>query len=454
MAEHGRFNYKTLEDLQGDISRLGLDIPIDECLDSLANPVKLGRIIAPNALGVQPMEGCDGTLDGSPDELTFRRYERFARGGAGLLWFEACAVVPDGRANPRQLHIHEGNLKSFELLLERALAAAKETYGADYKPVCILQLTHSGRYSKPNPVLATRDPYLDPTRNIPDDYRIVDDDYLKRLEEAYEKAAGLAYKVGFDGVDIKACHRYLMSELLSARTREGFYGGDYEGRTRLLLNVTERVQGAYGSQMLVATRLNVYDGHPYPYGWGVNRDDHRIPDLAEPKRLVMSLRDRGVRLINVTVGNPYYTPHINRPYDQGPYVPPEHPLEGVARIIGITGEIQKTVPEVAVVASGLTWLRQFGGNVAAGMLNSGQAKIGGFGRQAFAYPNFAHDLMSNGCMNASKVCIACGRCTVIMRDGGRTGCVIRDSEVYGPIFKEGRKGRPVVDTKMQVAEHL
>ncbi|WP_028307018.1 hypothetical protein [Desulfitibacter alkalitolerans] len=64
--------------------------------------------------------------------------------------------------------------------------------------------------------------------------------------------------------------------------------------------------------------------------------------------------------------------------------------------------------------------------------------LAGVGRMAFAYPDFAKDLMEKGRLEKSKVCTACSKCTQIMRDGGRTGCVIRDSEVYLPIYKEGR----------------
>ena len=67
--------------------------------------------------------------------------------------------------------------------------------------------------------------------------------------------------------------------------------------------------------MMVTMRLNVYDGHPYPWGWGVSQEDPGVPDLEEPIRFVRGLYERGVRLLNVTAGNPYYTPHINRPYD-------------------------------------------------------------------------------------------------------------------------------------------
>ena len=123
-------------------------------------------------------------------------------------------------------------------------------------------------------------------------------------------------------------------------------------------------------------------------------------------------------------------------------------------MIEIGGTIQKAVPKIAVAGSGYTWLRQFGGHVGAGVLQKGLAKIIGFGRQAFAYPNFARDLVGNGEMDKNRVCISCSMCTVIMRDGGKTGCVVRDAKVYGPIFKEGRKGKPSLDPKPPVAEHV
>jgi 2,4-dienoyl-CoA reductase-like NADH-dependent reductase (Old Yellow Enzyme family) len=205
---------------------------------------------------------------------------------------------------------------------------------------------------------------------------------------------------------------------------------------RIVERIQEEVPG-----LIVTMRLNGYDGHPYPWGWGVDEADPAVPDLEEPIRFVRGLYARGMRLINITAGNPYFTPHINRPYDvpvRGGRVPDENPLVGVARIIDVARQIKRAVPGMAVVASGYSWLRQFVGHAAAATVRRGDADLVGLGRGAFAYPDFAHDLLVDGCLDPKKCCIACSRCTQIMRDGGRTGCVVRDRDVYRPIYQAGR----------------
>ncbi|GAJ09003.1 unnamed protein product, partial [marine sediment metagenome] len=94
------FQLGSTEDLRRLSERLGVQIEALEDISILAEPVKTGRLVIPNSLAVHPMEGCDGDSQGRPSKLTLRRYERFAAGGAGLLWVEATAVVPEGRANP------------------------------------------------------------------------------------------------------------------------------------------------------------------------------------------------------------------------------------------------------------------------------------------------------------------------------------------------------------------
>jgi 2,4-dienoyl-CoA reductase-like NADH-dependent reductase (Old Yellow Enzyme family) len=321
--------------------------------------------------------------------------------------------------------------------------------GAEYAPFTVVQLTHSGRYSrpldKPAPVLAHHDGLLDKALNIPADQPLLSDDDLDRLQDRYVEAARLAAQCGFDGVDIKSCHRYLLSELLAAHTRPGRYGGSFENRTRFLLEVVRRVRAEL-PQLEITMRLNVYDGHPYPWGWGVSQDDPAVPDLREPLRLIGLLREAGVALINVTAGNPYYTPHINRPFDQnvtGGYTPQEHPLEGVTRLVHLARAVKQAHPELVVIGSGYSWLRHHLGQVAAAVIARDWADMVGVGREAFAYPDFARDLLSKGEMDARAACVACSRCTQIMRDHGCSGCVILDKEVYGPIYEEGRQGRRV-----------
>ena len=444
MTAHEPFRFKSLDALRDKVAQLGLDLPLEDDVSILAQPVRIGDLVAPNALIVHPMEGCDGTASGQPDELTIRRYERFAAGGSGLLWFEATAVVPEARANPRQLLMVEQNVDAFRALLHHTLEVAREANGLGFKPVTVLQLTHSGRYSrpvdKPAPILAHHDGVLDSFQRIPPDHALIGDDEVDQLQDHYVTASRLARDAGFDAVDIKSCHRYLPSELLASHTRPGKYGGSFENRTRFLLGVVDRVQAEVPG-IMVTTRLNIYDGHPYPWGWGVSQDDPLVPDTTEPLKLVRLLAKRGIKMINASAGNPYFTPHINRPYDipaVGLTPPDESPLYGVARIMDLARQVQQTVPDVVVIGSGYSWLRQFLGYAAAGAIRQGWAKMVGLGRGAFAYPDFARDLVARGELDPKKVCVSCSRCSQIMRDHGRTGCVVRDRDVYGPIYKEGR----------------
>ena len=442
---HERFRFKTLDELADKIEELGLDLPIDTDLGLLARPVRIGAKKAPNSLAIHPMEGCDGTAEGKPSALTLRRYLRFARGGAGLLWFEATAVAREARANPRQLLLVPQTASSMADLRAKAVSAAQEVTQSKQVPFTTLQLTHSGRYSrpvdKPQPILAHHDGLLDDAQELPDDYPLISDSELERLSDHYLAAARLARECGFDGIDIKSCHRYLMSELLAAHTRPGRYGGSFENRTRLLTDTVRRIREEL-PDLEITIRLNVYDGHPYPWGWGVDKQDPKVPDLSEPLRLIGLLQGMGVRLINVTAGNPYFTPHINRPFDGnvvGGDTPDEHPLKGVARLIHLARRVKQAYPRLVVMGTGYSWLRQYLGHVGAGVLRSGWADIIGVGREAFAYPDFARDLLTKGQMDPRKACITCSRCTQIMRDHGRTGCVPFDREVYGPIFRAGRR---------------
>jgi len=435
---------------------LGVAVDAMEDVSILAQPVPFGDLAIPNSLSVHAMEGCDGDSQGRPSKLTVRRYERFGAGGAGLLWAEAIAILPEARANPRQLWLHQGSKEAFAAMVKRARAKAAEANGVTHRPVMIAQLTHSGRYSKPQgkaaPLIGQRDPYRDPlipqwppnlngTSRIQDDSAIVTDEYLDSLVQAYVEAARIAYEIGYDAVDIKSCHGYLMNELLACHERPGKYGGSFENRTRLLLDVVDAIHAEFGPDARVVSRLNIYDAIPFPYGWGVDEEDYTKADLTEPIKLVGLLKERGVELLDITIGNPYYNPHIGRPFTEpivGGYDEPEHPLVGAARFFDITAQMQKAYPEMALIGTGYSWLRTLMAPVGAANKTAGRVTIVGAGRMAFAYPDFARDILNKGQMDPAKVCIGCSACTQIMRDGGRTGCVVRDHEVYGPIFRHGR----------------
>ena len=380
------FKYKTAESLLSDAEAMGLDLRLSDDLSPLAAPITVGGRVVGNRLAIHPMEGCDGEPDGSPGELTLRRFGRFGDGGAKLIWGEAAAVVPEGRANTRQLVCDAARKDGLAQMLEVCRSSHRASWGDDADLLVGLQLTHSGRYSVPRPWIAQHDPVLDP-RTVMDkatgqtanaDTPLFSDDDLDRLQDRYVEAAEVASQAGFDFIDLKQCHRYLLCELLSAHTRPGKYGGSFENRTRFIREVVGRIKDRL-PELMVATRMNVYDGIPwrtgsnqegepeavsYPlrFSWGTDAQDHSKFDLDEPIRLIGQLRDLGVAMINVTMGNPYASPHIIRPFEYAPpdgYETPEHPLIGVDRHFRATEAIQRAFPDLPILGSGYSWLQAF-----------------------------------------------------------------------------------------------
>ena len=428
----------TYSELQDKLAELGCSLPMSDDLAVLSEPLTFGQsktFTLPNRFMVQPMEGFDSGPDGEPTELGFRRYERFATGGAGLIWFEATAVRAEARSNAQQFWINEKSVDRFAALEEKTRSLAKKKFGHDI--VSVLQLTHSGRYSKPArgnraPVIVQHSGVLDSVLNIPDDYPLMTDDDLDRLQDDYAAAAKLAAKCGFDGVDIKSCHGYLLNELLGAHTREGKYGGSFENRTRFLRETIDRIRNEVSS-LFVTTRLNVYDAVKYPWGFGVSKEDYKRWDLTESKQLAKILYELGVPILNVTIGNPYFNPHYNRPYAKAvrgatPYN--EHPLLGVARFVNVVREMQESLPALPMAGAGTAWLRHLVPKVAAGMIRQGYSQLFGFGRGAFAYPDMPDDIMSKGEMDTKKTCMACSGCTELMRSESPAGCILRDRDYY------------------------
>jgi 2,4-dienoyl-CoA reductase-like NADH-dependent reductase (Old Yellow Enzyme family) len=412
-------------------------------------------------------------LDGYPGELTFRRYRRFGSGGAKLIWGEAAAVVPEGRANPRQLLAIPSHQRGLARLVETCRQAHRSTFGKDDDLLLGLQLTHSGRYCHQKPFLACHDPLLDRRtlvdkatgRAADDSFPLLEDDDLKRLEDAYMVAAKTAHAAGFDFVDIKQCHRYLLNELLSARNRPGPYGGCFENRTRLARNIIKNIrQNVPG--LILASRLNLFDGVPFHRGpmgkgvaddvvlplvnyWGMNPENPSEPDLSEPLRWISEMKTLGVGLINATLGNPYASPHYLRPFEHPPpdgYETPEYPLISVARHLSLAAQVQSSEP-LPVVGSGYSWLQEFLFNVGAANVQQGKITFVGVGRGSLAHPDFGKQLLEQGKLDRKRVCRTFSYCTALMRskhnDQGQfaAGCPPFDKEVYSPIWKTAQHGK-------------
>ncbi|HSG71156.1 MAG TPA: NADH:flavin oxidoreductase [Planctomycetaceae bacterium] len=472
------FKYKSAQDLIEDARSLGGDLTVSDRLDALFQPLEIGTLTAKNRLAVQPMEGCDGTLDGHPDELTYRRYHRFGAGGAAVIWGEATAITDEGRMNPRQLCLTDETVPSIKKMIDECRAFHRESCGSDDGLLIGLQLTHSGRFSYRKPLRVTNDPLLDPltfdktlNRAVGANDPLLTDNDLRQLEERYIDAAYMALECGVDFIDLKQCHRYLLSELLGAKNREGDYGGSYENRTRFIRDIVRRIRAEL-PDLVIATRMNAYDGIPYrgageefigepvPHelplvnGFGMNPDDHLQEDLTEPIRLVQDLREWGVDLINVSMGNPYANPHVIRPAEFPPvdgYHAPEHPLLGVLRHLRITGALQRAVPDVPIMGSGYSWLQDYALHVGAANIERGDVSLIGMGRATLSHPDFAAFAQRTGHMNRKQICRTFSYCTNLMRTKDHplgqypTGCPPFDTEVYGPLWKEAEARRKQSD---------
>lgn len=447
---------RTPERLREHLASLGLALPCDDAAlpapDSpLAAPLPLDApgaegLAAPNRFVVQPMEGWDGTAEGFPSELTRRRWRRFGSSGAGWIWGgEAVAVRRDGRANPNQLVIDPETAPALGALRRELLEAAR---AAGLPPPRVgLQLTHSGRWSVPEPGrrrprVAYRHPLLDARVSLREGGAVLADEELPGLVEAFARAARLAADQGFEFVDVKHCHGYLLHEFLQARTRPGDYGGaTLTARARLGDEVVAAVRAA-APGLAVGVRLSVFDAiphrigpggagvpepHPlpYPHGFGIDPDAPATLDLGEPVALVRALLARGVRWINVTAASPYYAPHVQRPAAFPPsdgYPPPEDPLVGVARLLGAARDLKAAVPEAVVVSSGWTYLQDFLPHVAQACVRAGWFDAVGLGRMALSYPELPADVLAGRPLARRKLCRTFSDCTTAPRNGLVSGC--------------------------------
>ena len=328
--------------------------------------------------------------------------------------------------------------------------AHREAFGSLDGLLVGLQLTHSGRFCKPDdhhkiaPRIAYHHPLLDAKFKIDprDDSIVWTDAELEQLIDDYVAAARLAHEVGFQFVDVKACHGYLLHEFLSARHRPGRFGGDLAGRSRVLLTIIDRIRSEI-PHLAVGVRLSVFDSVPYQtsrevgrpmdfdsflpyeYGFGVSADDPLAIDLAEPLELMRMLVAHGVAVINLTCGSPYYNPHMQRPAIFPPsdgYQPPEDPLVGVWRQIDAVRQCKAALPDVPLVGTGYTYLQDYLPHVAQAVVREGWVDFVGLGRMVLSYPELPADTLAGRPIERKRICRTFSDCTTAPRNGLISGC--------------------------------
>ncbi len=466
---------KTAEGFADHLARLGVEMPCDAELQAgpgspLAQAYRLGERVIGNRFAILPMEGWDGTPDGLPSDLTRRRWQRFGLSGAKLIWGgEAVAVRHDGRANPNQLMISADTLSALADLRQALVDTHQEHHGRVDDLYLGLQLTHSGRFARPNrkdrlePQILYSHPLLNPKFKLPPDYPQLTDTQIDDLIGDFVLAARRAQDIGFDFVDLKHCHGYLGHEFLSAVDRPGRYGGGFENRTRFLREMVAGIRrDAPG--LAIGVRLSAFDAlpfHPgpdgrgepeavegaYPYAFGGDTHDPLKPDLREAGAFLQLLCDLDVRLVCLTAGSPYYNPHIQRPALFPPsdgYQPPEDPLVGVARQIAAVAQLKAQFPQLAVVGSAYSYLQDWLPNVAQYNVRTGKVDFVGLGRMVLAYPEMPADVLAGRPLRTKSICRTFSDCTTGPRNGLVSGCYPLDpfykAHPQHGILKAAKKG--------------
>ncbi len=457
---------KTVADFRAHIAALGLDLPCEDQIvaggDSpLAQAIEgvtiNGKRIG-NRWAIHPMEGWDGTTTGGVTEEMLRRWQRFGESGAKLIYGgEAMAVRPDGRANPNQIIITEENKAGIASLRETLVKAHQERYGKVDDLVIGFQLTHSGRFCKPNdkkrmePRVAFRHPILDRKFNVTSDAQMFTDAEIEELIQCYIRAAKIAWDVGADFVDIKHCHGYLLHEFLGAHTRPGKFGGCFENRTRILRDIVAGIR-ASGNAIELGVRLSAFDfvpfkpdpalsqpgklgpgipedySHcvPYRYGFSVNPDNPVDYDLSETHQFVELCAQLGVKILNLSAGSPYYNPHIQRPAAYPPsdgYQPAHDPLIDVARQINVVRQIKVRAPKnMVLVGTAYSYLQEYLPHVAQYVVRHGWTDMVGLGRMVLSYPNILAEAVEKGSITPKQICRTFSDCTTAPRNGMISGC--------------------------------
>jgi 2,4-dienoyl-CoA reductase-like NADH-dependent reductase (Old Yellow Enzyme family) len=470
MPEPGKLvripSLKTVGDFRKHVSALGIELPCEDAIATggaspLAQPIEQALINGKkigNRFAIQPMEGWDGTTSGGITDEVVRRWQRFGESGAKLIYGgEAMAVRADGRANPNQLIINSENKTALARLRETLVAAHQQRYGSADDLVIGFQLTHSGRFCKPNdkfrmePRVAYRHPILDKKFKVTSEDQVWTDDEIEQLIQNYIQAAKVACDAGADFVDIKHCHGYLLHEFLGAFTRPGRFGGSFENRTRMLREIVSGIRSS-GNGINLGVRLSAFDfvpfkpdpsrsqpgkpgpgvpeefSHclPYRYGFGVNEQNPVEYDLTESFQFLDLCAQLGIKIVNLSAGSPYYNPHIQRPAAYPPsdgYQPPEDPLIGVARQINVVRQLKARAPKnMVIVGTAYSYLQEYLPHVAQHVIRHGWADAIGLGRMVLSYPTILAEAIEKGALATKFICRTFSDCTTAPRNGLISGC--------------------------------
>ena len=397
----------------------------------LLTPIRIGNKTAANRLAINAMECCDADTGGNPTHTAFRRYDRLARGGAGVIVVEALSVVDENLGRLHQLTALPKNQKG----LTDLLSAMRQ---ANPKPLILWQLTHNGELG--NPEFSER-VCVKPFPGY--EGRLLSEEEVDEILSKFVFAAKMAHDCGADGVDFKLCHGYLGSQILRPyNDRKWKYGGSWANRTRFVYEFYERVaKEVKDPDFILGSKISVWEG--LPGGQGSAGPDTPLIDLTETLDLARGLEARGAKFIIESAGNPSLT----LPLVQTDKRMPEYgylrfwfqkQLKGVLK------------PSTVLIGSGYSIFRD-GKNAFRGVkreeasflhwagknIRDGVCDMVALGRQSLADPLLPAKLEA-GNEKEIQWCTACDNCAELLIRQKSVGCSTYEKE-YAAVLKEIRK---------------
>ena len=312
-------------------------------MSQLFSPITLREVTVRNRVWVSPM--CEySATDGVPNDWHLVHLGSFARGGVGLVFTEATAVVPEGRISPADTGIWDDEQQQAWARIVSFIHGQGATAG--------IQLAHAGRKASSKAPWEGRglvadeeggwEPVAPSAVAFPGlrEPRALDAAGIARVVSAFGDAAARSVAAGFDVLELHAAHGYLLHEFLSplSNQRDDEYGGSFENRARLLLEVVAEVRRRVPASVPVVVRISATDWHED--GWTAD-DSVRLGSL---------LADAGVDLVDVSSGG---NAIVDIPVEPGYQVPFARRIRAEAGIpTGAVGLITEPKQAEEIVADG------------------------------------------------------------------------------------------------------
>lgn len=370
---------------------------MENLLHNIFKPFCLNDVSVRNRLVAQAMEINSADAGGGVSEKILSRYNKLARGRWGIVFVEAISVTDTSLARKHGLVMTRENFGGFKRLVE-------EFKGKDDKALIMLQLTHAGRVAGDFSTKACI--YKDSSTDIPE-LGVAE---LDRIKDDFIKACGLAREAGADGVDIKACHGYLLGEMLRPfNRRRDMYGGDAVNRARLICDIIKEAKSNYPG-LIIGSRISFYEGIRGGCGTSSAKEVIENPDdIIETTGFIVSA---GADYINVSAGIPSVTPKLTRPGEDGIFNMYSH--------FRYAKVLKENFPDTAIIGSAYS----AGSSAAAGFadenIGKGYTDFAGFGRQNLADPLFPLKLAEDP--GTIKWCKLCGGCSKLLKSMKNVVC--------------------------------